>query len=201
MRGTARRWGSGAAVRLPAAVMRAARLEPDAPVELREEDGRVVIEPVRESEVALADLRAGVTGENRHEGVDAAVLRRATRLSRAWPASPMRETSSGCRSTRGAARGRSGRGRAGHRPALVLSPASYDRTGLMPCRPMATRVKGYPFEVPIAPARPADPPSVVPSDQAKSLDWRARRARRKGRVKKTELAMVQSRAMALIRRS
>lgn len=73
MRGTVRKWGNSAAVRLPAAVMQAARLELDAPVEVREEDGRVVIEPVRDAEIALADLLAGITDENRHESVDTGV--------------------------------------------------------------------------------------------------------------------------------
>ena len=70
MRGTVRKWGNSAAVRLPAAVMQAARLELDAPVEVREEDGRVVIEPVRDAEIALADLLARITEENRHEAVN-----------------------------------------------------------------------------------------------------------------------------------
>ena len=95
----------------------------------------------------------------------------------------------------------SGHEQAGHRPALVLSPASYNRIGLMLCCPMTTRVKGYPFEVPIAPEDSSDPPSVVLSDQVKSLDWRARRARRRGRVTKAELAAVRARAVTLIRGS
>ena len=70
MRVTVRRWGNSAAIRLPAAVMRAARLELDAPVEVREEDGRLVIEPVRDAEVALADLLAGITKDNVHGEVD-----------------------------------------------------------------------------------------------------------------------------------
>lgn len=93
----------------------------------------------------------------------------------------------------------SGHEQAGHRPALVLSPASYNRIGLMLCCPMTTKVKGYPFEVPIAPKVPEDPASVVLSDQVKSLDWRARRARRKGRVSKADLTAVRARAVALIR--
>ena len=60
---------------------------------------------------------------------------------------------------------------------------------------MTTKIKGYPFEVPVV----GDPPSVVLSDQVKSLDWRARRARRKGRVTDAELAVVRARAGALIR--
>ena len=70
MRVTVRKWGNSAAIRLPSAVMRAARLELDAPVEVREEDGRVVIEPVRDAEVALADLLAGITDGNVHGEVD-----------------------------------------------------------------------------------------------------------------------------------
>ncbi|WP_299653789.1 AbrB/MazE/SpoVT family DNA-binding domain-containing protein [uncultured Jannaschia sp.] len=70
MRITVRKWGNSAAVRLPAAVMQAARLELDAPVEVREEDGRVVIEPVRNPEVALSDLLAGITETNRHDAVE-----------------------------------------------------------------------------------------------------------------------------------
>ena len=72
MRVTVRKWGNSAAIRLPAAVMRAARLELDAPVEVREEDGRVVIEPVRDAEVSLAELLAGITDSNVHGEVDTA---------------------------------------------------------------------------------------------------------------------------------
>lgn len=41
-----------------------------APVDVREEDGRVVIEPMRVAEVALADLLAGITDDNVHGEVD-----------------------------------------------------------------------------------------------------------------------------------
>ena len=82
-----------------------------------------------------------------------------------------------------------------HRPALVLSAATYNRkAGLIVCCPMTTQVKGYPFEVPIA----GEPPAVVLADQIKSLDWRARRANRKGRVSDEELAMVREMIVALI---
>ena len=60
---------------------------------------------------------------------------------------------------------------AGHRPAVVLSPAAYNgRIGLLVCCPVTTRIKGYPFEVPVA----GSPPSVAIADQVKSLDWRRR---------------------------
>jgi mRNA interferase MazF len=84
---------------------------------------------------------------------------------------------------------------AGHRPALVLSPASYNaKTGLMVCCPMTSQLKGYPFEVVVT----VDPPSAVLADQIKSLDWRARRARRKGRVSEAVLAEVRAKIRVLI---
>ena len=88
-----------------------------------------------------------------------------------------------------------GREQAGHRPALVLSPARYNRiTGLMVCCPMTSRIKGYPFEV----VESHDPPSAVLADQIKSLDWRARRARRKGAVSAVTFAEVQAKNRALL---
>lgn len=88
-----------------------------------------------------------------------------------------------------------GREQAGHRPALVISPAAYnEKTGLMICCPMTTQIKKYPFEVLIA----GTPPGVVLADQVKSLDWRIRKAVRKGRVSPDELAEVRAKILALI---
>jgi mRNA interferase MazF len=88
-----------------------------------------------------------------------------------------------------------GREQAGHRPALVLSPAAYNaKTSLMVCCPMTTQIKNYPFEVVIA----GTPTSAVLADQVKSLDWRKRRATRKGTVSAAELADVRAKIRALI---
>jgi mRNA interferase MazF len=88
-----------------------------------------------------------------------------------------------------------GHEQAGHRPALVLSPALYNgKSGMMLCCPMTTQIKGYPFEVVVS----RDPPSAVLADQVKSLDWRARRAKRKGRVTDDVLAEVRGKVHALI---
>ena len=88
-----------------------------------------------------------------------------------------------------------GHEQAGHRPALVLSPAAYNsRTGMMLCCPTTTRIKGYPFEV----ALRTKPPSVVLSDQVKSQDWRAHRAERKGRATAAELGEVRAKLRALV---
>ncbi|WP_423930111.1 endoribonuclease MazF [Candidatus Palauibacter sp.] len=69
-----------------------------------------------------------------------------------------------------------GHEQAGHRPALVLSPGAYNRrSGLALFCPIASRRKGYPFEVAL-PAK-GEVTGVVLADQVKSLDWRARRTR------------------------
>ena len=69
-----------------------------------------------------------------------------------------------------------GHEQAGHRPALVISPASYNgKTGLMVCCPMSTKVKGHPFEVVF---EMEGVPSAVLSDQVKSLDWKIRKAKK-----------------------
>jgi mRNA interferase MazF len=88
-----------------------------------------------------------------------------------------------------------GHEQAGHRPAVVLSPAAYNgKTSLMLCCPMTTQIKSYPFEVLIAgPSR-----SAVLADQIGSLDWRKRRAKRKGVVSPAELAEVRAKIRALI---
>jgi mRNA interferase MazF len=88
-----------------------------------------------------------------------------------------------------------GREQAGHRPAVVLSPAVYNaKTSLMVCCPMTTQIKNYPFEVVTSTANP----SAVLADQVKSLDWRRRKARRKGAISADELAEVRAKIRALI---
>jgi mRNA interferase MazF len=68
-----------------------------------------------------------------------------------------------------------GHEQAGRRPALVLSPASYNgKVGLAILCPITSQTKGYPFEV----ATPAGSriSGAVLADQVKSLDWRVRHA-------------------------
>jgi mRNA interferase MazF len=88
-----------------------------------------------------------------------------------------------------------GHEQAGHRPALVLSPARYNAVrGMMICCPMTSRIKGYVFEVVVT----QTPPSAVLADQIKSLDWKARGAVRKGAVSPQVLADVQAKTKALL---
>lgn len=68
-----------------------------------------------------------------------------------------------------------GHEQAGRRPALVISPKSYNsKTGLAIFCPITTHVKGYPFEVLLPQGLPVK--GAILSDQVKSLDWRVRNA-------------------------
>jgi len=68
-----------------------------------------------------------------------------------------------------------GHEQAGRRPALVLSPAAYNRrANLALVCPITTQAKGYPFEVALPTGSPLS--GVVLADHLKSADWTARRA-------------------------
>ena len=91
-----------------------------------------------------------------------------------------------------------GHEQAGHRPAVTLSPHSYNqKTGLALFCPVTSRVKGYPFEVKL----PDDFPikGVVLCDQVKSLDWTARRARLAAKLPVATMDEVLAKALALLR--
>ena len=70
MRTVVKKWGNSASVRIPAAVMQAAHLDLDEAVDVREESGRIVIEPARRKEYDLAELVQQITGENLHDEAD-----------------------------------------------------------------------------------------------------------------------------------
>ena len=66
MRVIVKKWGNSASVRIPAAIMEAANLRLNDTVDLREEDGRIVIEQIRSINYDLAQLLADITPENLH---------------------------------------------------------------------------------------------------------------------------------------
>jgi mRNA interferase MazF len=72
-----------------------------------------------------------------------------------------------------------GREQGGQRPALVLSPRAYNqRTGLALACPVTNQVKGYPFEVAVPAGQGTT--GVILADHLKSINWKARRAKRLG---------------------
>ena len=70
MRVSVKKWGNSASVRIPAAIMRAARLTMEQPVNVREEGGKIIIEPIPAEAYDLAVLVAGITDDNRHDLVE-----------------------------------------------------------------------------------------------------------------------------------
>jgi len=91
-----------------------------------------------------------------------------------------------------------GHEQAGHRPALVISPASYNgRTGLLLYCPITSQIKGYPFEVRIE----GNPliSGVALADQITNLDWRVRGVKFVTSVDESVLEEVVAKFEALLR--
>jgi len=90
-----------------------------------------------------------------------------------------------------------GHEQAGHRPAVVISPASYNRrVGLALCCPVTSQVKGYPFEVLLPSGLGVE--GAILADQVKSLDWRVRKARRVASVPADVLHDMIGKILALV---
>lgn len=70
MRVIVKKWGNSASVRIPAGIMEAAHLRLNDSIDIREEGGRIVIEPIRTNECDLEQLLAGITPENLHAEAD-----------------------------------------------------------------------------------------------------------------------------------
>ena len=90
-----------------------------------------------------------------------------------------------------------GREQAGRRPALVLSPAAYNRkSGLALVCPITSHSKGYPFESAVPEGLPIQ--GVVLSDQIRCLDWQKRHAKRIARIPDVFLQDVTAKLAALL---
>ena len=90
-----------------------------------------------------------------------------------------------------------GREQAGRRPALVLSPSSYNaKSSLAVVCPITSQKKGYPFEVDLPTGGKIN--GVIMSDQLRSVDWERRRADFAGKVPADVLRAVQERMAALL---
>lgn len=86
---------------------------------------------------------------------------------------------------------------ASRRPALVLSPRSYNaKSGLALACPITNQSKGYPFEVTVPMGQGLT--GVILADQVKSLDWKARGAERHSRCPEDAVAEVRARLAPLL---
>jgi antitoxin MazE len=70
MKAALKKWGNSASVRIPRNVLQAVDLDLDDPVDVREESGRIVIEPLRRKEYELAELLKGISRRNLHDESD-----------------------------------------------------------------------------------------------------------------------------------
>ncbi len=89
-----------------------------------------------------------------------------------------------------------GHEQAGRRPAVVLSPQTYNnKTGLLVCVPITNQIKGYPFEVQLFSSETS---GAALADQVKNLDWRSRQAQFKGKINASELQQIKAKITALL---
>jgi mRNA interferase MazF len=92
---------------------------------------------------------------------------------------------------------RIGHEQGGWRPALILSPKSYNgKTGLAVVVPVTNQAKGYPFEVPLPSHTKTT--GVILADAVRSLDWRTRKARYAETAPNEVVRAVQVRLMELL---
>ena len=90
-----------------------------------------------------------------------------------------------------------GHEQSGRRPALVLSPKTYnDKTSLSLVCPITSQVKGYPFEIIIP--QDVSIQGVILSDQIRSLDWRSRQAEWAGSLPEETIEKVLERIKTLL---
>ncbi len=83
------------------------------------------------------------------------------------------------------------------RPAVIVSPKNYnERVGLALCLPITSKIKNYPFEVPI---NITEIKGAILCDQMKSLDWRERKASFITRLSLSNFAKVLAKFSLLIK--
>lgn len=65
-----KKWGNSASVRIPSLILESLNLKLDDPLDIKEEGGRIIIEPVKSNEFKLEDLLSGITQDNLHSRID-----------------------------------------------------------------------------------------------------------------------------------
>ena len=70
MQVTMRKWGNSIGVRIPAGILTEVNLSAEKKVEVRAEAGRIIIEPIIETQETLAQLLSQITADNLHGEVD-----------------------------------------------------------------------------------------------------------------------------------
>jgi mRNA interferase MazF len=89
-----------------------------------------------------------------------------------------------------------GHEQAGRRPAVVLTPKSYNaRSGLMIVCQVTSRIKNYPFEVPVSAGSIS---GVILADHISCVDFSARRAKYAAGVSEEVLAEILAKISPLL---
>lgn len=70
MQSRIQKWGNSLAVRIPKAFAKEVNVAYGTSVDISVEDGKIVIEPLKEAEYTLEDLLKGITKHNLHTEVD-----------------------------------------------------------------------------------------------------------------------------------
>ncbi|WP_192482891.1 MULTISPECIES: AbrB/MazE/SpoVT family DNA-binding domain-containing protein [Cysteiniphilum] len=65
-----KKWGNSAAIRLPVSLMKSISIDVDSEVNITEDKGRIIIEPVKKQKYILSDLLAEITEENLQSEID-----------------------------------------------------------------------------------------------------------------------------------
>lgn len=70
MQAIIKKWGDSPSVRIPAAVMKSAKLSLNSVVDVHVENGRIVLELIYPQDINLDDLVAGITSTNVHAEIN-----------------------------------------------------------------------------------------------------------------------------------
>jgi len=74
MRTSIKKWGNGAALRIPKPLLEECKLTVASAVDMRVEKGRIVIEPIEAPKYNLDDLLSQITPENTHQEIDLGIV-------------------------------------------------------------------------------------------------------------------------------
>ena len=70
MQVTIRKWGNSIGVRIPAGILTELNLSAEKKVDVRAEAGRIIIEPIIDSQETLEQLLGQITPDNLHSEID-----------------------------------------------------------------------------------------------------------------------------------
>lgn len=70
MQVTMRKWGNSIGVRIPAGILTELKLSAEKKVDVRAEAGRIIIEPIIDSQETLEQLLGQITPDNVHSEID-----------------------------------------------------------------------------------------------------------------------------------